>query len=189
MAKFICDLILCKIFGWKVTGFTAPVALQHLVVAAPHTSNWDFPLGVLSRPIHGINHVKFLGKSTLFIPPFGWFFRALGGYPVERSKNSNLVQAVIEIYKKDPTFSVCISPEGTRKYTNKLKTGFYYMAQGANIPLIFMTLDYTNKVINFSEPYHLTNDFEKDMKHIVGYFRGIKGHSYTFDMEYPWKEN
>ena len=189
MGRLLSLLIFNKIFGWTVTGFRAPVELQHVAIAIPHTSNWDFFLGVFSRSIHKIPHVKYIGKSSLFIFPFGIIFRALGGYPVDRSKNNNFVKAVADIFKKDPTFSVCLAPEGTRKYTKELKTGFYYIAKEANVPLIFVKFDYGTKNVDFSEPYYLTNDFDTDMKHILNYFKGIKGYNYTFDMEYPWKKD
>ncbi len=189
MGRWFSVLIFCRIFGWKVTGFRAPVALQHVAIAVPHTSNWDFFLGVYSRSVHRITHVKYIGKSSLFVFPFGYLFRALGGYPVVRHKNTNFVQSIVDIFKKDPTFSVCLSPEGTRTYTNKLKTGFYYIAQQANVPLIFVKFDYSIKTVDFSEPYYLTNDFDTDIKHILDYFRGTKGHNYTFEMDYPWKED
>lgn len=189
MSQFLSKFILETLFGWKVTGFKPPIELQHVMVAAPHTSNWDFPLGVLSRSAHGITHVKYIGKSSLFVFPIGWLFRALGGYPVERNRNTNFVKAVAEIFKKDPTFSVCISPEGTRKYISKFRTGFYYIATEANVPLIFFKFDFNTKIADFSKPYYLTGDYDADMKYIVDYFRGTQGYNYVFDMEYPWKED
>jgi 1-acyl-sn-glycerol-3-phosphate acyltransferase len=190
MFRFLSELILVKILKWQVTGWRAPVEAQHVMVALPHTSNWDFPVGVLARSILGTTHIKFIGKASLFIPPFGWIFRALGGYPVERGKNNgNYVQNVAEIFKKDPTFSVCIAPEGTRKYTTKLKTGFYYIAKEANVPLSLAKFDFGKKIVDFSEPYYLTGDFDTDMAYIVAYFQGVEGLNYTFDMQYPWKED
>jgi 1-acyl-sn-glycerol-3-phosphate acyltransferase len=189
MGSFLSKFILETLWGWKVTGFKPPITLQHIIVAAPHTSNWDFPVGVLARSVFGITHVKYLGKSSLFVPPIGWLFRALGGYPVERNKNTNFVKAVVEIFKKDPTFSVCISPEGTRKKVNKFRTGFYYIAKEANVPITFFKFDFKTKIADFSEPYYLTGDFDTDMKYIVDYFRGTQGYNYEYNIEYPWKED
>jgi 1-acyl-sn-glycerol-3-phosphate acyltransferase len=186
MGRFLSKLIFQWLLGWKVTVFVAPIQLQHVCIAIPHTSNWDFFLGVFSRSIHRVTHVKFVGKSSLFAFPFGFIFRWLGGYPVDRSNNNNYVQNVAQIFKDNPDFSVCIAPEGTRKYTKKLKTGFYYIAKTANVPIIFVTFDYGSKTVDFSEPFYLTDDFDADMSYIVNYFKGVKGLNYTFDMEYPW---
>lgn len=188
MGRWLFILIYEKIFGWRVEGFRAPIELQHVAIAMPHTSNWDFPIGVMARSIHRITHVKFIGKSSLFKFPYGFIFRALGGYPVDRNKSSNYVSAVADIFRKDSTFSVCLAPEGTRKYVKKLKTGFYFIAKEANVPLVFIKFDFKEKYVHFSEPYYLTN-YDDDMKHILEYFRGTHGLNYVFDMEYPWEED
>jgi 1-acyl-sn-glycerol-3-phosphate acyltransferase len=188
MGRWLSILILEKIFGWRVEGFRAPVALQHVAIALPHTSNWDFPVGVMARSIHQIPHVKFIGKASLFRFPFGFIFRALGGHPVDRSKSTNYVSAVVDIFKKNPTFSVCIAPEGTRKYVTKLKTGFYFIAKEAKVPLVLIKFDFAAKCVHFSAPYYLTN-YDDDMKYIVEYFNGTQGFNYVFEMEYPWEED
>ena len=188
MGRLISKLIFEWLLGWKVTGFAAPKTLQHVCIAIPHTSNWDFFLGIFSRSIMRLNHVKFVAKNSLFRFPYGFIFRWLGGYPVDRSSSHNYVQGVAKLFRDYPEFSVCIAPEGTRKPTKKLKTGFYYIAKQANVPLIFVKFDFGTKTVDFSEPYYLSGDFEVDIQHILGHFRGVKGLHRTFDLEYPWKE-
>lgn len=189
MGRLISIFIFQKILGWTVTGYQPARTDQYVAIAIPHTSNWDFFLGVFSRSIHRIGNCRYLGKSSLFIPPFGWLFRWLGGYPVKRDKSHNYVQSVVKLFKEKPGFAICVAPEGTRKYTNKLKTGFYYIALEAQVPIILVKFDYAKKNVDFSTPFHPTGDFDKDMSYIVHYFRGVVGYNYTFDMEYPWKEN
>ncbi len=187
MGRLFSIFIFKWLCGWKVTGFAAPRTLQHVCIAIPHTSNWDFFLGIFSRSIMRLNHVKFVAKASLFKFPYGFIFRWLGGYPVDRSSSHNYVQGVAQLFKDHPYFSVCIAPEGTRKPTNKLKTGFYYIAKAANVPLIFVTFDYGSKTVHFSEPWYPTDDFNADIQHILAHFRGVKGLHRTFDLEYPWK--
>jgi 1-acyl-sn-glycerol-3-phosphate acyltransferase len=118
---------------------------------------------------------KFIGKKSLFKPPFGAVFRALGGYPVDRSKNNNFVDAVVEIFDSKEKFSIALAPEGTRKKVDKIKTGFYYIAKGANIPIILVRFDYANKEVTFSDPFYTTDNKEADLKFIDDHFRGTLG--------------
>lgn len=160
--------------GWKITG-TPPLHIPKCVmIAVPHTSNWDFPLGLLVRSATRLK-ANFVGKKSLFMWPFGYIFRALGGIPVDRTKNTNFVDAVIDIYRHRSHFQMTIAPEGTRKKTDKLKTGFYYIALGAKVPIVKVKFDYTNKLVDFASPYYPTGDKEQDFKHIDDYFRGVSG--------------
>lgn len=165
-----------KLFGWKIEGSYPPASEvpKAVVIVIPHTSNWDFPLGLLVRSAIGAD-IKFVGKSSLFKPPFGWLFRALGGYPVDRSKSTNYVQMMVDIFKREKNFHVVIAPEGTRSKVDRLRTGFYYIAKGAGIPIIMCRFDYDRKVVEFRQPYYPTGDFDKDFEVINGYFRNIKG--------------
>ena len=111
----------------------------------------------------------------MFKPPFGFIFRALGGTPVDRSQNTNLVSAIVAEFNKRERFSLALSPEGTRKKVEQWKTGFYYIAQGAQVPIIMLSLDYPNRLLKISEPYHLTDDKDADFKFFHAYFDGVKG--------------
>jgi 1-acyl-sn-glycerol-3-phosphate acyltransferase len=164
-----------RLFGWKVEGGIPPGLKKFVVVAAPHTSAWDFPLGVFSRGSVGVN-IKFIGKKSLFKPPFGWLMRKLGGYPVDRSKSRNYVQSVVDIFNEHEEFAIALAPEGTRGKVEKFKTGFYYIAKGAGIPILLVTFDYDRRVVTYdSNVFYPTDDVEADLAYIWDYYKGIKG--------------
>jgi len=147
---------------------------KYVVIAAPHTSWVDFPIAILSRMSSGIM-INYIGKDSLFKGPFGFFFRALGGTPVDRSKNNKLVDAIIDIFNSREEFKLALSPEGTRKKVSEWKTGFYFIAKGANVPIVMAGLDFENKRIRISDPYFTTDNMEKDFEVFRGFFRNIKG--------------
>ena len=172
--KRITGFIFFKILGWKMdTNF--PINYnKYVVIAAPHTSWVDFPIAILSRMSSGIM-INYIGKDSLFKGPFGFFFRALGGTPVDRSKNNKLVDAIIDIFNSREEFKLALSPEGTRKKVSEWKTGFYFIAKGANVPIVMAGLDFENKRIRISDPYFTTDNMEKDFEVFRGFFRNIKG--------------
>jgi len=170
IAKFIF-----KIIGWKVEGTFPSELKKYIIAVAPHTSNWDFPVGVLARSVLHIEKAKFLGKDSLFKPPFGWFFRWLGGYPVDRSNRHDVVQQVVNIFNNHDEFIVAMAPEGTRKKVEKLRTGFYFIAKGANIPIIPVGFDFEKKVIIVREPFYPTDNLEADIQVLIKFYSTIKG--------------
>lgn len=165
---------LFKIFGWKIVGQYPDEVKKFIIAVVPHTSAWDFPLGIIVRGVLK-KDIKFLGKSSLFKPPFGWFFRALGGYPVDRSKRTRLVDAVVDIFNSNEQFVVAIAPEGTRRKVDRLRTGFYYIALGADIPILPVAFDFEHKTVRILELYYPVGDKEKDFQHFNQAFAGIKG--------------
>ena len=172
--KGISRFILFTLLGWKMDK-NFPVNLKkYVVIAAPHTSWIDFPIAILARMSSGIM-INFIGKSSLFKGPFGFFFRGLGGTPVDRSKSNNLVEAIVHIFNAKEEFRLGLSPEGTRKKVSKWKTGFYYIAKGANVPIVMATLDFENKKIKISDPYYTTDDKEKDFKFFHSFYKNVKG--------------
>ncbi len=106
-----------------------PPIRKYICAVAPHTSNWDFVVGVAARSILRITHAKYLGKSQLFKAPYGWFFRWIGGIPVYRDKSHDMVDQVAAVANASEDFILAIAPEGTRKKVDKLKTGFWYIAK------------------------------------------------------------
>ncbi len=164
-----------KLFGWKVEGGIPPGLKKFVVIAAPHTSAWDFPLGVLTRASTGFN-IKFIGKKSLFKPPFGWLMYMLGGYPVDRSKTGNFVQSVVDIFDQHEEFAIALAPEGTRGKVDKFKTGYYYIAKGAGVPILLVSFDYGKKVVKYDpEVFYTTDDSEGDLKYIWNYYKGVQG--------------
>lgn len=174
MLKTLSQFILNKIWGWKIIGTIPDDLKKSILIVIPHTSNWDFPLGILVRTVIE-KDIKFLAKSSLFKPLYGWLFKALGGYPVDRSKNNNMVDAVVDIFNNKEAFSIQIAPEGTRSKVDHLKTGFYYISLKAKVPLILTKFDYEHKQVVFSSPFYPTGNKEADFEFIYDYFRGVKG--------------
>ena len=170
----LSNFIFTHVLGWRLVGDFPKYLKKYVVIAAPHTSWKDFPIAILARNSSG-EKVNFIGKNSLFKGPFGFIFRSLGGTPVDRSKSSNMVDAIIQIFDNKEEFRLGISPEGTRKKVIKWKTGFYFIAKGAKVPIVMATLDFENKEIKFSEPYDITDDKEKDFKHFHNFFKGVKG--------------
>jgi len=172
--KEFSKFILCKILGWKIIGDFPRDIKKYVVIAAPHTSWIDFPIAILTRISLGIM-INFIGKDSLFKWPFGYFFRALGGTPVDRSKSNNLVDAIVKIFNSKEEFRLGLSPEGTRKKVEKWKTGFYFIAKGANVPIVMATLDYEKKQVKFSDAYYTTDNQEQDFAVFYAYFEGVRG--------------
>ncbi len=172
--KGFARFILFKILGWKLDGDFPKSPKKYVVIAAPHTSWVDFPIAILARMSSGIM-INFIGKASLFKGPFGFLFRALGGTPVDRSKSNNLVDAIIDMFNSKDSFKLGLSPEGTRKKVSQWKTGFYYIAKGANVPIVMATLDFENKTIKISEPYYPTENKEKDFDLFRAFYHNVKG--------------
>ncbi|QNM86416.1 1-acyl-sn-glycerol-3-phosphate acyltransferase [Polaribacter pectinis] len=172
--KRFARFILFNILGWKLVGDFSKEVKKYVVIAAPHTSWVDFPIAILSRMASGVM-INFIGKNSLFKGPFGFFFRAMGGTPVDRTKSNNLVDAIVQIFNNKEEFRLGLSPEGTRKKVDKWKTGFYYIAKGANVPIVMATLDFENKQIKISEPYYTTANKDKDFEVFHSFYKGIKG--------------
>jgi 1-acyl-sn-glycerol-3-phosphate acyltransferase len=172
--KRVSRFILETILGWKLENDFPKDIKKYVIIVAPHTSWVDFPIAILSRMVSG-TMVHFIGKSTLFKAPFGFFFKILGGTPVDRTKNNNLVDAVIDVFNKKEVFRLALSPEGTRKKVATWKTGFYYIAKGANVPVVMATLDFGRKKIKISEAYYPTDNKEKDFEVFHAFYKGVKG--------------
>ena len=173
--RWLNKFIYFKVLGWKVTGFNDFGKVKKVVlIAAPHTSWHDFYIGILLRSAIGIK-ANFVGKKSLFRFPYGWIFRALGGAPVERQKNMNQVEAIAQVFEQHDEFRLGMSPEGTRKKVDTWRTGFYYIAKAANVPIVMFTLDFANKENRFSEPFYPTDDKEADFKYMRSFFEGVIG--------------
>ncbi len=172
----IIRLIVKKIFsllGWKI--LNVPTIPKGLIVASPHARTADFFVGLCVRASIGLD-IKYLGKAELFKPPFGWIFYALGGTPLVRSEKKNQVQQVVDKFNQHDKFLIAMAPEGTRKNVKKLRTGFYYMALAAGVPIIMAGFDYPRKYIIFAEPFVPSGNFELDMQtHFVPFYKNIEG--------------
>ena len=174
MIRAIVKFIFHRMWGWKIEGTFPKDTPKFIAIGAPHTSNWDFILGLCARIIQGAD-IKFIAKKSLFKFPYGWFFRMVGGYPVDRKKKGNFVEAIVSIFNSKDHFAIAITPEGTRKKVTQFKSGFYHIALGANIPIVITIFDYGNKIFKIIPPFMPSGNYEKDLEFILPYFRGIKG--------------
>jgi 1-acyl-sn-glycerol-3-phosphate acyltransferase len=159
-------------FGWTAVG--QPLPPKAMIVAAPHTTSWDLPFTLAVCYVLDFEF-SWLGKHTLFKPPYGWFFRWLGGIPVDRRDRNNAVASVIERIKQHDEIKIILAPEGTRSSAKRWKTGFYYMALGADVPIALAFLDYRNKRGGILHVFHPTGDIDADMAMIQKYYVNIEG--------------
>jgi 1-acyl-sn-glycerol-3-phosphate acyltransferase len=176
-----------SIRGWKIEGRFPFELNKTILVVAPHTHYLDFFLGLAIRKKMHMEFVRFLGKKELFWGVFGLILRKLGGFPVERGKNLNQVDQVVQLYNERESFHIALSPEGTRKKVTRLKSGFYHISKKANVPIVLVGLDFGNRKILFGEPFYTTDDETADKRKIVAFFKGLTGfvpeYSITEDIE------
>ena len=172
LLRFI-SVVLLKLIGWKALG--EPLEHQRFVlIAAPHTSNWDFPL-MLMVVLKLKLRVFWMGKHTLFPFPFGWFMKWLGGIPIDRGAAHNVVSETVRQYAENDELVVLIPPEGTRKKVKTWKTGFYHIASNASVPILMGYVDGSRKVAGFADFFTPTGDLEKDLEDIREFYKDFKG--------------
>jgi 1-acyl-sn-glycerol-3-phosphate acyltransferase len=164
-----------RLTGWKCNDPFPEGVKKFILIVAPHTSGQDFIIGIAFRTVLRLNYVRFLGKEELFKPPFGFLFRWLGGTPVKRTSSNNMVDQVVHLFNSHESFCIALAPEGTRQKVDRLKTGFYYIAKKAGVPIIMCGLDYENKLLRFSHPFFTTTDEQADFEKIISFFGPIKG--------------
>lgn len=157
--------------GWEIVGDYPRDIQKYVIIGAPHTSYYDFIIGILVRNILEVE-INFIAKAALFKPPFGFIFRNFGGIPVDRTKSNNLVEAIIAVFNSKESFKLALSPEGTRKEVGKWKTGFYYMAKGANVPVVMFV--FGKKQVTLSEPFYTTDDMDADIKKLQSFYKGVQ---------------
>lgn len=160
-----------KVFGWRLEG-RLPDVDKLVVIAAPHTSNWDLPV-LLSVAFALRAKACWLGKHTLFRRPFGFLFRWMGGIPVYRSASHNTVAQSVEMFRNSERLILTIPPEGTRGKVSHWKTGFYYIALGAEIPIAMAFIDYKRKASGVGPTVYPTGDIEADMEIIRNFYTNV----------------
>jgi len=160
--------------GWKIDGEFPSHLDKFVIIVVPHTSNIDFFIGLIIRKVWN-EQINWVGKKSLFKRPYGWFFRWVGGAPIDRSKNSDTVSATASIFKKKKKFRLTLAPEGTRKKVDKWKTGFYYIAKEAKVPIVLVAFDYGKKQIKVSGPKFTSDDIKKDFEIYKDFYAGTSG--------------
>jgi 1-acyl-sn-glycerol-3-phosphate acyltransferase len=151
-----------------------PDTPKWVMIAAPHTSNWDFSV-MLSVAFAFEIKLSWMGKNTLFKWPFGSFFRYLGGIPVNRSRSENAVHRMVQLFNEVEALVLGIPPEGTRRKVRTWKTGFYHIAHGANVPIALGFIDYERKASGVGPIIQPTGDIDIDMKEIHAFYATVKG--------------
>jgi 1-acyl-sn-glycerol-3-phosphate acyltransferase len=165
--------------GWQTIS-TIPPLEKYVLVGAPHTTNWDFPLTLLALSSLGVKF-NWVAKHTLFWWPLGLFLKAIGGISVDRSGGMAFLKQAIELYKDRDKLILAIAPEGTRSRTSHWKSGFYVIARKANVPIVLGSIDYPTKQITIGMALMPSGNIEKDFKRIREFYRGKKG-------KYPEKQ-
>ncbi|MEZ5492265.1 MAG: lysophospholipid acyltransferase family protein [Gammaproteobacteria bacterium] len=161
-------IAILKLTGWTAIGKEIPDP-KLVLIGAPHTSNWDFPLMLLVVLKLRLK-VFWMGKNSLFRFPFGWLMRWLGGIPIDRSKANNVVQQMTEEYARQTELVVLIPPEGTRSKVERWKTGFYHIARNAGVPILLGYVDAPKKQAGLADFFIPTGDLEKDMQEIQAFY-------------------
>lgn len=165
--------LIVRVAGWRMEG-TLPDLDQFVVIGAPHTSNWDGVLMMLLSISFNVRMI-FLGKHTLFKPPFGWFMRMLGGIPINRASSVHAVDQVVAVFRQRPRMVLVLAPEGTRRKVTAWKSGFYYIALGAGVPIVLGYVDYPSKRVGLGPVFTPTGDYEADLRSILAFYADKRG--------------
>ncbi len=168
------SIITLKVLGWKTEGEIPRDLKKCVMIAAPHTSNWDLPFTLMTA--FALNaKVYWMGKEQIFKSPYRGLMMWMGGIPVNRSKSTNMVQASIDAIQGNDQLFLIVPPEGTRSKVTYWKTGFYHIAQGAGVPILMGFLDFRRKASGIAGTYVTTGDIEADMNYIKSIYAPMKG--------------
>ena len=162
MLKFFSKIILTKILGWKLNGLL-PNDKKYIIAVVPHSKSFDLVIAILIRSYLGLR-IKFIGKKELFNPYTSFFLKSMGGIPVDRSITNNFVEYVVRLFELNVINILAIAPEGTRKFVEKWKSGFYYIALGARVPIVMVSFDHMKKEVNINDKFFPSGNFDNDIK-------------------------
>jgi 1-acyl-sn-glycerol-3-phosphate acyltransferase len=161
-----------SLFGWRIEG-EFPDVPKCVVIVAPHTSNWDFFVGLCAGWALDIRF-SFIAKQSLFWFPLGVVLRWLGGIPVDRSAAHGIVGRIVALYRERPQLFLAVTPEGTRRRVEEWKTGFYRIAEGAGVPIVPVVFDYGRRAVAILAPFTATGDLEADVGRIRSLYAGVR---------------
>ena len=171
----IYKFIFNKLLGWRIhNSFQMDKIKKAVIIVVPHTSWHDFYVGVFVRKLLK-TQINFVGKKELFTWPLGYYFRWMGGAPLDRSKNQNKVESIAAIFESKDEFRLALAPEGTRKKVDSWRTGYYFIAMAAKVPIIPVSFNYKNKLVTIGDPFYPTGDLEKDTLVLQKFFKGVEG--------------
>lgn len=174
MKKQLYKFIFFKLMGWKIIGLENAEVKKCILMVMPHTSNHDFYIGLFTRGISGLQ-MNWVGKKELFKFPFGYYFRNVGGEPLDRSGGLNKVDSIAAIFDRKEVFRLAVAPEGTRKGVAEIKTGFYYIALKANVPIVAVAFDWGKKQVSFAKHFYPTGNYEADIEILKQHYTGVLG--------------
>ena len=167
MTKFLAGKFL-ELTGWEPAG-AKPAVSRYVMIAAPHTSNWDLPYLLALAWIFDVK-VSWMGKHTLFSWPMGWVMRRLGGIPIRRDRRGNMVQQMAAAFRERESLALVVPAEGTRSYVPYWKSGFYHIALAAEVPIVLGYLDFARKRGGFGPAIQPTGDVRRDMDQIRAFY-------------------
>lgn len=170
----LSKFIFYDIMGWKIEGNFDRSIKKSVIIVVPHTTYFDFFIGIFTRSIQKL-HIHYIAKKELFKWPFGWFFRWTGGVSLDRTPGQNKVEAIAEVFSKRDVFRLSLAPEGTRSEVKDWKTGYYYIAIAANVPIIPVAFDYKLKKVIIHPPFIPTKDIKADTQFLGSLFTGTHG--------------
>jgi len=162
-----------RVNGWEEAG-ERPEPKKYVLIAAPHTTNWDLPYMLAISFVHDVP-ISWAGKHTLFKFPYGWFMKALGGIPIVRTKRSNRVESLARLFDKYPNLVLAVPAEGTRSRTEHWKSGFYHIAREADVPIVCSFLDYEKRRGGFGPTLYPSGDIEADMDKLRAFYEDKVG--------------
>jgi 1-acyl-sn-glycerol-3-phosphate acyltransferase len=157
-----------RLTGWSAEG-EKPRERRFVLIAAPHTSNWDLPYLLALAAIFDVK-VSWMGKHALFRPPLGWLMRRVGGIPIVRHRRGNMVSQMKRVFEESESLALVVPAEGTRGYVAHWKSGFYHIARSANVPIVLGYLDYGRRRGGFGPALYPTGDIPADMDEIRGFY-------------------
>ena len=160
--------------GWKIVGGIDPNLKKCVMMVMPHTSAHDFYLGIFTRGITRLE-MNWVGKKELFRFPLGIYFRYMGGEPLDRSGGLNKVDSIAAIFAKKEVFRLAVAPEGTRKKVSELKTGFYYIALKAHVPIVPVSFNFGRKQVHLGQPLNPSDNIEQDLIILKEHYKGVLG--------------
>lgn len=162
-----------RCLGWHYSG-TFPCCSKMILAVAPHTSNWDFVLGI-AVAFNLRLKITFFGKHSIFVPPFDSILRRWGGIPVERTSKHRVVDGMADSMRKAQSMILCLAPEGTRSPITPWKTGFLHIASKANVPVFLVAFDYKKKLIEFGPMHNISDNTQYELNRIYLHFKQAQG--------------
>jgi 1-acyl-sn-glycerol-3-phosphate acyltransferase len=165
---------LLGLFGWR-SSFVWPPEPKGIIIVYPHTSNWDFPIGLTFRIANDLP-ANWIGKTEMFPKPLRGLLERLGGIPVDRSRSRGFIDALVQEFRRRDWMWVAITPEGTRSHTDHFKSGFYQLALAADVPVALAYIDYATRTVGMDTYVRFTGDQERDLDVIRRFYSSKRGH-------------